>query len=254
MGKKAQIKRGKVRPDFSHLIRRHCVPLHAIAVDDNLNGGLNITGGTALLWETICGRFYVTAYHVWEKLAELTQGPSPDYHFFTYDLLGPIRIYHPRLIDASEELDLAVFTALGIMDGDPTGKSFLQTHIWPPAPAKSGDMIVGCGYPGDMRMFFKGHWEQNILIWANRKCTVSESGERILLYAEPGKGQAAYFTRTEPQGLSLPGISGAPLFALRDTLDWVGVVRSGVGELLNGFSIQATPSGFLHPDGRIRKI
>ena len=78
--------------------------------------------------------------------------------------------------------------------------------------------------------------------------TVSESGRLLLLDAHTGKGKATYFTEEKPD-LALPGISGAPLFALRDTLDWIGTVRSGCGTPLKGYSILATPSGFVGADG-----
>src|SRR2546430_12060815 len=59
--------------------------------------------------------------------------------------------------------------------------------------------------------------------------SVSESGKRLLLDGHSGKGKARYFTKEKPKSLALPGISGGPLFVLRDTLDWVGIVRSGCG-------------------------
>ena len=59
-----------------------------------------------------------------------------------------------------------------------------------------------------------------------------------------------YFTKEKPV-LGLPGISGGPLFALRDTLDWIGIVRSGWGNPRKGYSILATPSGFVGADGHI---
>jgi hypothetical protein len=114
-------------------------------------------------------------------------------------------------------------------------------------------MVVGSGYPGKGRKYEDGRWEFQILVWAHRECSVSQSGTRLLLDAQGGKGKATYFTKSKPEEWALPGISGAPLFALRNTLDWVGVVRSGCGEPLHRYSIQATPSELIGPDGRIRK-
>lgn len=252
MGRNFQIERGYTRPPFMQLIRRHCVPLHAVAADPHSAGQLKITGGSAFLWETICGRFFVTASHVWRRPAELTQGDSAEYRIFTFELDGPVLLPRPRLIDESEDLDIAVFNVAGIGDFNPAGKAFLRTPNWPTAPARSGEMIVGCGYPGDARKFQDGRWEQDIVAWAHRECSLSATGRRLLLDGHSGKGKATYFTKTKPQALGLPGISGAPLFALRDTLDWVGVVRSGCGTPPNGYSIQATPSGFVSADGHIR--
>ena len=90
------------------------------------------------------------------------------------------------------------------------------------------------------------------MVWVHRRCTVSESGKRLLLDGHSGKGKARYFTKEKPKSLALPGISGGPLFVLRDTLDWVGIVRSGCGTPPKAYSIQATPSGFVGADGRIR--
>ncbi len=247
----SEIQVGGIRPLFMQLIRRYCIPLHAVASDGHGVGKLEFTGGSALLWETICGRFFVTACHVWRELAELTQGPSAERRLLTYDVNGPVLIHLPRLIDESEELDIAVFDVPGIKHFSPAGRAFLHVFSWPTPPAQPGEMIVGGGYPGDMRELRSGRWEQNILVWAHQRCTVSESGRRLLLDAHSGKGKASYFTKERPKALGLPGISGAPLFALRDTLDWVGVVRSGCGTPPNGYSIQATPSGFVAPDGHI---
>jgi hypothetical protein len=251
----SKIQREEIRQPFMQLIRRHCVPLHAVAVDTSHHseGGLKFTGGSALLWESMEGRFLVTACHVWRELVALAQRSSEKYRILTYDLNGPVLIHLPTLIDESEDLDLAVFTVRGIKDFNPNGKVFLQTPNWPTAPAQSGEIIVGCGYTGDKRIFRNGQWELQILFWAHGRWDVSQTGTRLLLDGQSGKGKASYFTKSKPKGLALPGISGAPLFALRDTLDWVGVVRSGCGEPPNGYSIQATPSSFVGPDGRIRK-
>ena len=225
----SEIEQGEDRPLYMQLIRRHCVPLHAVASEPHTAGGAKFTGGSAFLWETICGRFFVTASHVWWRLAELTQGSSADSRLITYDLNGPVLIHLPRLIDESEELDIAVFDVPGIKDFNPAGKAFLRTLGWQTAPARAGEMIVGCGYPGDGRRFRSGRWEQDIMVWAHRRCTVSESGRRLLLDGHSVKGKTTYFTNERPKSLPLPGISGAPLFVLRDTLDWVGIVRSGCG-------------------------
>ena len=236
------------------IIRRHCVPLHAVAIDRETAGGLKYTGGSALLWETMEGRFFATACHVWRGLMALVEKSVGKYILVRYDMEGILRIVTPILIDECEELDLAVFTFDGIDDFHPQGKAFLRTLNWPTAPAQSGEMIVGCGYPGDARFYRNGQWEQQIVFWAHKHCTVSNSGRRLLLDGQTGKGRASYFTSARPKKFGLAGISGAPLFVLRDTLDWVGIVRSGSGGPPNDYSIQATPSGFIGPDGRILKV
>jgi hypothetical protein len=251
---RSDIKREETRQPFMELIRRHCVPLQAVAVDtSHRGGGLKITGGSAFLWESAEGRFFVTAFHVWRELVGRVQQFPGKYRIFTYDLSGPVLIHLPTLIDESEELDLSVFTVPGIKEFNPSGKAFLQTPSWPTAPAQSGEIIVGCGYPGVLRTFRKGQGELQILFWALSRWDVSNTGEKLLLDGQSSKGQVSYFTKAKPGELALPGISGAPLFVLRDTLDWVGIVRSGSGKPPNGYSIQATPSGFISPDGHIRK-
>jgi hypothetical protein len=144
----SKMKKGKSRPLYMQLIRRHCVPLHAVGYEPKSTRKVKYTGGSALLWETICGRFFVTAAHVWRRLAELTQRPSAERRLVTYDVNGPVLIHGPRLIDQSEELDIAVFDVLGIQNFNPAGKAFLRTPGWVTSPAKSGEMIVGAGYPG----------------------------------------------------------------------------------------------------------
>ena len=138
--------------------------------------------------------FFVTAAHVWRRLAELTQRPSAERRLVTYDVNGPVLIHRPRLIDQSEELDIAVFDVLGIQNFNPAGKAFLRTPGWVTSPAKSGEMIVGAGYPGAGRRFRNGRWHLEILVWAHRRCTVSDSGRLLLLDGHSGKGKAEYFT------------------------------------------------------------
>ena len=147
MGARSEIQRGEIRPLWMQLIRRHCVPLHAVASDDHSAGGLKFTGGSALLWETICGRFFVTACHVWRELARLTQGSSAERRLLTYDLNGPVLIHLPRLIDESEELDIAVFNVPGIKEFNPVGKTFLQTLNWPTPPARAALRMLFMSHP-----------------------------------------------------------------------------------------------------------
>jgi len=249
----SEIEQGEDRPLYMQLIRRHCVPLHAVASEPHTAGGAKFTGGSAFLWETICGRFFVTASHIWRRLADLTQESSAESRLITYDLNGPVLIHLPRLIDESEELDIAVFDVPRIKDFNPAGKAFLQTPGWVTAPAKSGELIVGCGYPAAGWKFRGQRWGLDIFVWAHRRCTVSESGRLLRLDGgQSEKGKVTYFTKEKPKSLELPGISGGPLFALRDTLDWVGIVRSGYGIPLKGYTVQATPSEFVGADGHIR--
>ena len=174
------------------------------------------------------------------------------YNILTCDLGGPVLIRLPTLVDECDELDLAVFTVQGIKDFKPSGKEFLRTLNWPTAPARSDDMIVGCGYPGDIRLFKEGRWELQMMFWAYLRCSVSSTGRGLILDGKAEEGLTTYFTTPRPKKIGLPGISGAPLFALREqTLDWIGIVRSGSGKPPDSCSIQATPSGFIGPDGRI---
>lgn len=144
-----KFQREETRPPYLQLIRRFCVPLHAVTTDpsNHSQGGLKFTGGSALLLETIVGRYFVTACHVWRELAALTQGRSAKYRMLSYDLNGPVLIHLPMLVDESEELDLAVFTVRSIKDFNPYGKAFLNTCNRPSATVQPGDIILGCGYP-----------------------------------------------------------------------------------------------------------
>ena len=253
MGATSKLVRGKERQPYGALIRRHCVPMQAAAIDRREDGGIKFIGGSALLWETMEGRFFVTACHVWRDLWRLIKEHPEKYILIVHDVEGMLRITHPILVDECEELDLAVITFDGIKDYAPGGKEFLKTLCWPTMPAQAGEFVVGCGYPGDARIFRSGQWEQQILFWAFKNFTLSKSGNRLLLDGHAGKGNLEYFTKQKPGNWGLPGISGAPLFVLRETLDWVGTVRSGLGKVAAAHSIQATPSSFLCPDGHIVK-
>lgn len=112
---------------------------------------------------------------------------------------------------------------------------------------------MGAGILGASRVFENGKFESRILFWAHKRWSVSATGTRLLLDGHSGRSEITYFTDSPPKSLAFPGISGAPLFVLRDTVDWVGVVRSGCGDPPNVYSIQATPSDFIDPDGKIRK-
>lgn len=230
----SKLVRGKERQLFGALIRRHCVPIQAAALDPREAGRIKFVGGSALLWQTMEGRFFVTACHVWRDLWKLIQESAGKYSLIVHDIVGILRITQPILVDECEELDLAVITFDGIKDYAPGGKAFLQTLRWPTVPAQPGEIVVGCGYPGDARIFRSGQWEQKILFWAFKHFALSKSGTRLLLDGQAGTGEIAYFTKSKPGNWGLPGISGAPLFVLRDTIDWIGTVRSGVGKVVGG--------------------
>lgn len=169
-----------------------------------------------------------------------------------YDYSGPVLVHLPQLVDIDDDLDLAVFTVNGIRDFNPNGKEFFKTLGWPTPSAEPNDMVVGCGYPGDLRIKRPGHLELQMIFWANMSCSTSATGRRILLSGTTGNGVGYYHTNARPKHLGLPGISGAPIFALRETtLDWVGIVSSGAGKPMEGHSIQAVPSRFVGSDGQI---
>lgn len=183
MSNASKLVRGIERQPYGALIRRHCVPIQAATVDAREAGGYRFVGGSALLLQTMEGRFFVTACHVWRDLWRLIQESPGKYVLIVHDVAGILRITQPILVDECEELDMAVITFDGINDYAPGGKSFLQARRWPTTPPLSGEFVVGCGYPGDARIFRSGRWEQQILFWAFKDFTLSKSGNRLLLDA-----------------------------------------------------------------------
>lgn len=172
---------------------------------------------------------------------------------YIYDMRGPVFVHLPTLISESEELDLAVFTAPGIKEFNLHGKEFLKNLNWPCQPAQEYEIVVGGGYPGNMRTFENGVWNYRMLIWAHMRSVISSTGTQLLLNGQPDKGDLTDFSSGPLSVPELPGISGAPLFVLRDTLVWVGIVKNGCGDPRKGYTILATPSGYVSPDGSIRE-
>jgi hypothetical protein len=140
MGATSQIIRGNERQPYGALIRRYCVPVQAAAIDRREDGGMKFIGGSALLWETMEGRFLVTASHVWRDLWKLMTELPDKYILVIHDMEGTLRITHPILVDECDELDLAVITFDGIKDYAPKGKEFLRTLRWPAAPRKTANL------------------------------------------------------------------------------------------------------------------
>jgi hypothetical protein len=256
MTTKLKMQKSENRPPGMQIIRRYCVPIHVVQQKASIQkkAKVTFTGGSALLLETLVGRFIVTAFHVWQELSTRMNQSPENCRIVTYGQSGPVPLDNPMLVDGSEDLDLAILTTPRIRDISLDGKEFLRTAHRPMVLPQRGEIIMGCGYPKTLRSFEGERGAFDILYWANRHWDISQTGARLMLHAQHEDGKVGYSMKSKPKQVELPGISGAPLFVLRDKVDWVGVVRSGHGSPLNnGYSIQATPSDFIAPDGRIRK-
>lgn len=207
MGRMEKLEKKSVRNSAFELVRQHCVPLMAIspaakgdwtapaanlkpvsaASVGNGDGGdprnkkPAVAGGSALLWETLEGRFLVTAFHVWSDLMGLVKRPNAKHHLFTFDRSGPVLIVEPTLVSGSEKFDIAVFSVEGIMAYRPLGKTFLRSNTWPNSPVEPGETIIGAGFPGCGRFVKNAQHYISVAGFASNETEVSASGERILI-------------------------------------------------------------------------
>lgn len=212
----------------------------------------DVRNGTVCLVDLGCGPIAITCSHVLEEYKRKLE-KNEQTIFQIGDLeVEPLK----KLIDESKALDLATINLNGenlekIANGEEIGACFFRPVRWPPNEIKEGDFVAFGGFPG--------RWRQqpvrgeivfaSFSIGACRVASVME--DHIVCQFEREYWVSSMNTRPGEELRDLGGLSGAPVFILRD-LYWelIGIVY----EFSPEFDLMyARPTKFLKEDGTIIK-
>ncbi|MFZ5497274.1 MAG: hypothetical protein ACOZE5_18280 [Verrucomicrobiota bacterium] len=209
-------------------------------------------GGTALLWQTVVGRFLVGAAHVWLELVKQRDARSGRMSICAGMGERVVSLLEAEPVDLNEELDLVVLRAPPESEERMGKRAFYRTNTWPLPPARDGETVGALGYPGELRTPAGFRIETNSFYYENT-CAVSARGMLIGAFqAEPPDIVVHVDHPVEPVR-NFGGMSGAPVFTLRDGQPvWVGVLKRGAECSGIEAGLQATPCHFIQADGTIR--
>lgn len=242
----------KPKPEIMRQLERHCVALWLVEYpkeDSNSSKpGIKFIGGSAFLWQSMHQKFLVTAHHVWAEFKERIQS-NPERHLIFYlDGDHAIPISKFRIVSENADLDLVVIGGPGIESLKLEKKEFFQQQIMPPGKVSSDDRLAIVGYPKDLRIPEKPYNTIGVMYMQGSAIT-SEYGLRFRMTGNPPN---KFKTSAIPSlnKLSMPGTSGGPVFAFRESrIEWVGIVSEG-GEAPH-FDFVISPSYFISSDGII---
>ena len=235
------------------MIKPYSVPL--LFAHEQAPKSLWCCGGTALLWQSLEGKFIVSGAHVWRELVKQRDQLRGRMSIFIGMAPKVVSLLEVEPVSIDDELDIVVLPAPGITDDRLGKKKFYQTRAWPLAPAIHGETLGTLGFPGEAREPRQFTVETNSFYYEN-SCAVSTSGANLLIGAfssEPPMTVVHVNRATKPIA-NFGGISGAPVFALRAGKPiWVGVIKRGSAGRGIDAGLQATPSHFVQADGTIRR-
>jgi hypothetical protein len=180
--------------------------------------------GTMTFIDTGAAKLGVTAHHV---LAEW-RAASSDRRLVCQ--VGAISFHEPimHLIDESEAADLAVFDVSDVfLDG--TRATWHRPATWPPSPeVQQGDIVVITGYPGVGRIEL-GNETSFLTPWFLTRA--HQASDSHLAFGLDLAGAHAPGGVGLPSGTDLGGLSGGPVFRVREeplvTLELVGICYQG---------------------------
>lgn len=238
------------RSPLQVLIKPFSVPL--LFIHEHAARSLWCCGGTALLWQSLEGRFVVSGAHVWRELARLREERRGRMSICLGMGQRVVSLLEEDPVSIDDELDLVVLRAPAGIDERMGKKQFYRTNAWPLAPAVDGETLGVLGYPGELRHPQEFTVETNSFYYEN-SCAVSGRGILIGAFQSEPPVTVVHVNRAVKPVKDFGGISGAPVFALRDgRAAWVGVVKRGAAGSGIEAGIQASPSHWLQADGKIR--
>lgn len=209
-------------------------------------------GGTALLWQTLEGRFIVSAAHVWEGLVKERDARGGRMSICVGMGQKVVSLLETEPADISDELDLVVLRAPPEIADRMGKRAFYRTNTWPLPPATDGETLGVLGFPGELRKPTGFTVETNSFYYENT-CAVSARSILIGAFQEEPPVTVTHIDRAVKPLKSFGGISGAPVFALRGSQPvWVGVLKRGAEGAGIEAGLQATPSHFIQADGMLR--
>lgn len=209
-------------------------------------------GGTALLWQTLEGRFIVGAAHVWRELVRQRDSRRGRMSICVGMGQRVVSLLEAEPLDISDELDLVVLRAPSEIANRMGKKAFYRTNVWPLPSALDGETLGVLGFPGELRRPNGFTVETNSFYYENT-CAVSTRTILIGAFQKEPPETVVHIDRAVNPVKDFGGISGAPVFALRGGNPvWVGVVKRGAEGPGVEAGLQASPSHFVQADGKLR--
>jgi hypothetical protein len=242
------------RPEKMLILRRHCIAFWCVEYPNGeeqpSEGDLRIRGGSAFLWQTDCAKFLVTAHHVWAKFRDRIQARPDRCLIFYLDGDHAIPIFGIDLVSEDQDLDLAVLGGPGIENLQLDEKAFFRQSAQPPPVVSSGDRLALLGYPKDLRIPEKPYNTIG-MVYMQGSAIVGKYGLKIRMSGNPpNKFRSDAVPSLE--SFEIPGTSGGPVFAFRDSrIDWVGIVSEDAEA--PHFDVVIAPSRFIGDDGKITR-
>lgn len=188
---------------------------------------VTVNTGSAVLVDLGKGPIAITCQHV---VAEAMK-PLPNGEKKRFQVGGHVFDLNSRLIDQSEELDIATVQVDPkelplVLNTEEIGALVFKPASWPPEPPKDGDVIAFGGLPGSLRNITDFD-EIEFGSWSTGGAIVNSSSDRqFLTHFERENWLVAF---GNPHGLNLVdlgGMSGGPAFILRGMhWDLVGIVK-----------------------------
>jgi len=210
-------------------------------------GSRIINNGTMFFLRLPKALIGVTAQHVYQGYLDAVNKNATircRLHSLEFDLCS-------RLLDSSKELDLATFNIIEEDLSKLNQVAHTPPRNWPPSPIQEGKGVIFVGYPGiyreekDMRVYWTAYSAE----------TVAQvvAADRILVQFERQYQVNRKGKKTAPSNVWLGGMSGSPLFGLRES-PIVYLQIAGVGlEFNEALEIaRFIPINCIQIDGRIK--
>lgn len=240
------------RPEMIQILRRHCIAFWCVEYPDigeeKSESEIKICGGSAFLWQTDCGKFIITAYHVWNEFRDQIQNRPDRTLIFYLDGNHAIPLLNINLVSEDKDLDLAVLGGHGIEQLKLDEKAFFKQTVQQPEEVIDGDRLALLGYPKVLRIP-EPPYNTIGIVYIQGSAIVSEYGLRFRMSGNPpNKFRSSAVPSLE--NFDMPGSSGGPVFAFRPThIEWVGIV-SEVGAPPH-IDVVIVPSKYIGNDGKI---
>lgn len=234
----------EVLNQFASLCMKHTVAVFFGDPREADISGFNSATGVLL---KIQKPILVTAAHVIEKYLDRKHS-EPKLEFE----IGNSRIdnLHNRIISHSTQFDLSTvdLTGVGIKKFDPD-RTFHEAARWPPKRVSKGTNIIIAGFPMDYRQRSREQREVSFGGWWLDTLVDSSSDKRFSCHVDLSRLQQRSGRRPGVYPNCYGGVSGSPIFAVRDILELVGIADEA-GE--NFQIITAHHTDWIQPDGTIR--
>lgn len=240
------------RPEILTFLRQYCIAFWCVEYPEfkekQSEPKFEICGGSGFLWQTECGKFLVTAYHVWAEFRDrILERPDRNLIFYL-DGNHAFPLLNIKLVSEGRDLDLAVLGGPGIELLQLDEKAFFKQPVEVPADVLEADRLALLGYPKVLRIS-EAPYNTIGIVYMQGSAIVSEYGLRFRM---AGNTLNKYRSSAVPslEDFEMPGCSGGPVFVFRPGhIEWAGIV-SEVGGAPH-FDVVIVPSKFIGSDGII---